>query len=181
MTRFASGFLFLLLPGLCYAAETIPVTRGTSLSGDEYMLPRDLAAGRSILILGFSEKSATQSATWSKKLLGSLCLEQQSATCYELPVLAGVPKLFRGVVLHGIKKETPGSMLRSFLPVFEKEQEWKRVAQFRESDDAYLLLVNRVGEVEWKTHGDCTTERLQELKKAIDDPPKLPGRGMPRK
>ncbi len=51
----------------------------------------------------------------------------------------------------------------------------------REPDDAYLVLVNRIGEVEWKTHGDCTTEQLQRLKRAVDNNPKTPERGVPPK
>ena len=174
MTRFSCCFVWWFLPGLLCAAETIPVTHGTSLAGADFVLPRDLAAGHSILILGFSQKSAVQTGAWSNKLRSSVCLERQRATCYNLPVLGAVPRILRGIVLRSIKEGTPEPLRRYFLPIFEKEPQWKRITQFWEADDAYILVVNRAGDVEWRTNGDCTTKQLENLKKATGDP-LLPG------
>lgn len=153
----------LLLPVICLA-ETIPLIHGTTLSGEEVVLPRDLRTQHSILILGFSERSGESSRGWSKKIWAELISERHDLSCYQVPVLAAAPRLLRGVIVRAIKKDTLEEQRHYFVPIFEKEQEWKRTVQFSEPDTAYLLLVKQSGEVEWKTHGEFTPERMQEMK-----------------
>ena len=160
-------WLTVLLIQASAIAETIPLTHGTTLSGEEVIFPRDLQSPHSILILGFSERSAESSRNWGKKIWGDLVTEKSSLRCYQLPVLASVPRLFRGLILRAIRKETPENLRRYFVPFFENEQEWKRTVQFSDPDAAYLLLVKQNGEIEWKSHGDFTPEGFQELKRLV--------------
>ena len=148
-------------------AEMIPVTHGTTLSGEEVVFPLDLRAPHSILILGFSERSAESSRNWGKKIWGDLVTEQSGLRCYQLPVLASVPRLFRGLILRAIRKETPENLRRYFVPFFENEQEWKQTVQFSDPDAAYLLVVKQSGEIEWRSHGDVTPQGFQELKRLV--------------
>ena len=150
--------------------ETIPLTRGTTLAGGEMELPRDLGPGYSILIIGFSEKSAESARAWGKGLPAAFGSETVQPVCYQIPVLAGLPRLFRGLVLRSMKKDVPNLQQRTFLPVFDQEREWKRVARFREADDAYVILVRQTGEVLWTSYGPISQASILEIKKRMAEP-----------
>ncbi len=154
--------------GLCLG-EAIPVTRGTTLAGSEMELPRDLGSGFSILVLGFSQKSSVGAAEWGKGAWKAFRTTRAQPCCYEIPVLAGLPRLFRGIVLRTMKAGVPAEQQQSFLPIFEKEREWKAVAGFSEPDDAYVLLVRQSGEVVWRTHGKVSQAGLAALKKKMEE------------
>ena len=153
-------FAFLLL------SITIPATRTTTLAGHPFEFPGSLQ-GDSILILGFTQKSAQPMRDWTKGL-ASVCDESQGLSCVEMPVLESVPRLFRSLVLHGIGKEVPDHMKESFAPVFEHEDQWKRVVDYSAPDDAYVLLVDKSGNVKWKAHGPVSEQKLRELRTAAN-------------
>ena len=158
----ARGLLALLLFAAPCLAEIIPLTHGTTLSGKEVVLPRDLPSRISILVLGFTQKSAESSRGWGIGL-APLIAANKSVTCFQIPVLASVPRLFRGVVLRLMRNGVPGSIQPFFLPIFEGEKEWKKTVSYREPDESYVLLVGRTGEIVWQTHGAFTEQKLREL------------------
>ena len=144
-------------------AEQIPVTGGVTLSGQAVQVPGSLTARHSLLIIGFTAKSGAACNAWMKRVRPEVCASDSSAACYQIAVLASVPRLVRGLVLRAMKKGTDAQEQRSFLPIFEKEKEWKGAAGYAEPDDAYVLVVSRSGEVEWKTHGVPSEERFARL------------------
>lgn len=160
--RLALAILLTWAPVLNAEAATIPTTHGTLLSGKEITIPQDLLSPVNILIVGFSQKSGDMSTAWDKKIRPTIA-SNSNISCYEVPNLSGAPKLVRGFIIRGIKKDTPDSVQAYFLPVFEHEEEWKIAAGFRAPDDAYILVVNRQGEILWKTHGAVSDQALKDL------------------
>jgi len=138
---------------------TIPSTEATALSGQTIRLPRDLPPF-AFLVLGFSEKSSSDSAECGRRLEEALP-KQVDAKVYQLPVLEGAPKLVRGFVTRSMKKSVPNELQSTFVPVFDHEAEWKRLTGFESPDDAYILLTERQGRVLWRTHGPCGGDRVR--------------------
>lgn len=155
--------LILLVLAPASPAHNIPISHGTTLAGKPLVLPRDLPTKYAILIVGFTEKSSLVSSDWGKRIGPVLCT-RPNLTCFEIPVLASVPRLFRGLVIRLMKQGVPEVIHPYFLPIFENEPEWKHAVSFAQPDDAYLLIVGQQGEVVWKTHGPFTEQRFQELK-----------------
>jgi hypothetical protein len=147
-------------------AETIPVTHGTTLSGKEIVLPQDLHPGRTILILGFTKKSSESSRDWGKRI-APLLASDPTVAWFQIPILASVPRLVRGMVLSSMKKDVPQITQQYFLPIYEKEREWKQLVSYHEPDDAYIVIVDQSGTVVWKAHGPFTPQRLQEMKDVV--------------
>jgi hypothetical protein len=146
--------------------QSIPTTRGTLLSGQPISLPQDLTTRYTILILGFTEKSAASSKEWGKQTHDMLSLNPSIAS-FQLPVLASVPRLIRGIVLRSMKKDLSPDMQSAFLPIFDQENEWKQLVGFTAPDEAYILLIDIHGSVVWKTHGPPTPQQLQNLRDAV--------------
>lgn len=145
-------------------AVTIPATHTTTLAGRPFEFPGSLK-GNSILIIGFTQKSAQPMRDWSKGL-ATVC--DKTVPCIQVPLLESVPRFFRSLVVRSIAKEVPDSMKESFAPAFEKEEQWKRLVDYSAPDDAYIVVVDRDGNVKWKAHGPVSEEKLRELRTAAN-------------
>ena len=110
----------------------------TALSGQVIRLPKD-PPPYALLVLGFSEKSSSDSAACGKRLQEAIP-KQVDANVFQLPILEGVPRLVRGFVKRSIKKSVSDGLQSTFIPVFDHEAEWKRLTAFESADDAYILL-----------------------------------------
>jgi hypothetical protein len=143
----------------CQTAQAIPVTETTALSGQPIRLPQDLPS-YALLILGFSEKSSSDSAECGKRLQESLP-KLVDAKVFQVPVLEGVPKLVRGFVTRSMKKSVPESLQSTFIPVFDHEAEWKQLTGFASPDEAYILLTGLQGRVLWRTRGPCSPDKVR--------------------
>jgi hypothetical protein len=139
------------------------------LTGKDIVLPQDIHANYTILILGFSQKSSEPSRDWVKQIVPAFSSDKNVAW-YQMPVLASVPRLVRGIVIRAIKREVPDNIQPNFVPIYENEVQWKQAAGFEQPDDAYVLVVAHPATVVWKTHGPATAERVRALKDAVAKP-----------
>ena len=74
----------------------IPALHGTALSGEKVDLPEVLKGKTAVLVVGFSQASRDEVTAWGRRLAGDY-RESNAVMYYEMPVLAGVPKLLRGL------------------------------------------------------------------------------------
>jgi hypothetical protein len=139
--------------------QALPITKSTTLSGQAIQLPRDLPL-HALLVIGFSEKSSTDSAECGKRLQEALP-RQVDAKVFQMPILEDVPRLVRGFVTRSMKKSVPEGLQSTFIPVFDHEAEWKRLTGFESPDDAYILLTGLQGKVLWRTRGPCTANKVR--------------------
>ena len=144
----------------------IPPVHGTVLSGSAVELPDALRGKTGVLVIGFSQGSRDQVATWGRRLevdyRGS-----STVTYYEMAELASVPRFLRGLVLKKIREDVPQGAQERFLPVFDHEADWKTATGFRSANDAYVLVVNGNGTVRWRTAGIASDTAYAEVKRQI--------------
>jgi hypothetical protein len=88
---------------------------------------------------------------------------------YQMPVLADVPPLVRGLILQGIRKQMSPAERMNFVPILQEAAEWKKVVQFAAADNAYVIVLDSGGQVKWRTHGRVTGEAYSQLKRCITD------------
>jgi hypothetical protein len=163
--------VFWCVAGLCssMAQSTTPMPKiqGASLAGHTVVLP-DAAAGKiAILIFGFTKASKVPTSAWADKLqayVGS----RPDFELYQLPVLEDVPRLFRSMVISGIKKGVAENKRDHFVPIVQGEAELKRLVRYKEPDDAYLIIVGRGGTIVQQLHGAPTDENYRQVKSAIE-------------
>ena len=146
--------LFLLLAASAAGqnATTFPRIEGETFAGRHIVIPDSTSGKVTVLVFGFSKNSKTQTGEWRKKLSTDFA-NQNGFQFYELPVLEDVPRLFRGMVISGIKKGTPENDRDHFVPLLKGEAELKNAVHFKESDDAYIVLMDRSGKVVQQVHG----------------------------
>jgi hypothetical protein len=143
--------IFLTMP-MAQVLPQIPKIEGESLSGHKVVLP-DAAAGKVVvLIFGFSKASKIPTGAWANKLLADFGTRPDFEV-YQLPVLADVPRLVRGMVISGIKKGVPENRRDHFVPILQHEAELKKFVRYREPDDAYVVVLSRTGNTVEQSHG----------------------------
>ena len=173
------GFRALLIPlfrfilfGLIASASSqtvqdLPRIEGESLAGQKVVLP-DAAAGKvAVLVFGFSKASKTPTSSWAKKVAGDFGT-RAGFELYQLPVLEDVPRLIRGMVVSGIRKGVPENLRDHFVPILQGEAELKKAVNYREPDDAYLVLLDNTGKIVQQVHGLPTDESYALLRSEIE-------------
>lgn len=145
----------------------LPKIQGESLAGHVVTLPDNAASTVAVLIFGFSKASKTPTSAWAHKLMTDEAA-QTGFEVYQLPVLEAVPRLVRGMVISGIKKGVPQAERDHFVPILQKEAELKTFVNYHEPDDAYLVVLNRAGEVIDITHGNPDEASYARLRVEIE-------------
>lgn len=147
------------------AARTIPQTKVTALSGQTLSLPVDLRTHATVLILGFGRHSQDATTAWEKPTRTQLA-KPGIIGFYDMAMLAEVPGILRPLVMHSLKGAVPDVLKPNFLPLTEGEDAWKRAAEFTgaQPDAAYVMLVDRVGQIRWSTHAAFSPAMFGELR-----------------
>jgi hypothetical protein len=145
--------LFLPVNASTPSPTIIPPAQGTALDGHSVTLPRDLPARATILILGFSQHSADSTTIWEKSVRNNL-VSPPSIGFLDMPFLEAAPSLIRPIIVRSIRKQVPDTVRPWFVPLTSGEAAWKQLSGFSASapDAAYVLLVDRNGQVRWQTH-----------------------------
>ncbi len=144
--------LLLLASGaLAQAVQPMPRIEGENLAGGKVILP-DAAKGKvAMLILGFTKASKTPTGAWARKLNAEFA-NRPDFVLYQVPVLEDVPRLIRGMVISGIKKGVPENLRDHFVPIVSGEAELKKLVNYKEPDDAYLVMLDRSGQIVQQQH-----------------------------
>jgi hypothetical protein len=162
------AFAVCLSLSLAAAAQQLPRLQEENLAGQPVVLP-DAASGKvAILIFGFTRASQTPTGDWAKRIRSDFG-KSAGFELYQLPVLEEAPKLIRGMITSGIKKGVPENERANFIPVVHNEAELKKLVGYKESDDAYLVVLDRNGKVAFQTHGATPDANYAQLRSKLEN------------
>jgi hypothetical protein len=130
----------------------MPRIEADSLAGDKVVLPDATAGKVAVLVFGFTKASKIPTGAWADKLQAEFAT-QPGFELFQLPVLEEVPRLLRGMVISGIRKGVPENKRGHFVPIVRNEAELKHLVSYKEADDAYLLILDRTGNIAQQIHG----------------------------
>ncbi|HTP67603.1 MAG TPA: hypothetical protein VMJ35_01750 [Dongiaceae bacterium] len=147
-------------------AQNMPPVNAKALDDSQVVLPKPGGSQLLILVLGFSHKSGDNCSPWDRKLATDY-RSDATVEYYQIPVLAGAPSFVRPMILKGMRKGVPPDEQSRFVPVYDHEAEWKKLVNFKEPDDPYILLTRPDGTVVWQTHGLFNEDSYVGLKNAI--------------
>ncbi len=162
------GVLCALLFACAVSAQTIPSVKAKALDDSEVTLPKPSAQQIQILILGFSKKSGEVCQPWAKHVSAELLLDPR-VNYYQLPHVEGVPGLVKPIILRGLRRDTTPEQLAHIVPLYDKQEDWKKLVNFSAPDDAYIVVTDFDGHVFWQTHGPFSDVPYADLKKAVSD------------
>jgi hypothetical protein len=149
-------------------AASIPNTAGETLAGDPIVVADAVKGRRALLIVTFSKKAGDSARRWRSALQENHLLPPALA-CYTIAELEDTPRLFRGLIVSGIRKGTPASMHSTFVVLTRDTSDWKTFTGFTE-DEPYVLLIGKDGTITLRVRGEPSAEKLQALSRASAHP-----------
>lgn len=161
-----TALLFFTLVSISEAqTQTIPSVRAKALDDSEVTLPKPADQQILILVLGFSKKSADDCQLWARHI-GAEMLEDPRVNYYQIPNLEGTSSLAKKLILHGMRSGLSTEQLSHLVPLYDSQDEWKKLVNFSAPDDAYLIVATPDGQITWQSHGPFSASNYTELKKA---------------
>jgi hypothetical protein len=161
------GYLALAPQAGSESSEMMPKVEGESLSGQKVRLPEAASGKVAVLVFGFTKTSKVATSAWAKKLSADFSNRAEFAL-YQLPVLEDVPRLVRGMVISSMRKGVPEKARDHFVPILSGEAELKKLVSYKESDDAYLVVLDRTGTIVQQTHGQLSAASYSPLRGEVD-------------
>ena len=162
--------LFLLISAVPIVAQStaqMPTIEGESLSGSKVVLPEAAKGKVATLIFGFTRASKEATKAWADKIFADFD-SRPGFALYQLPVLEAVPGFIRGMVVSSMKKGVRENMRKNFVPILHHEAELKKLVSFKEPDDAYLVVLDRSGQIVHQQRGPFSDAAYAQLKGKIE-------------
>ena len=165
-SKFRIGLLFLSVISPLIA-QTIPHTEAETLSGKKIRLP-DAAAGHpAIFVIGFSRAGGDSSRKWGKEL-EKYFPDRDAVHIFSVAILQDAPALARGMIKHGMRSGMPKPEQDSFIVLDKDEDTWKKLVEFSDANDAYVLVIDPAGTVRWRTHSKAPDpQTIDALREAL--------------
>jgi hypothetical protein len=151
------------------SAETLPGTAGENLLGQKVKIAESLQGKVGVLVVGYSKASGDILSAWERRLSADFA-GRPEVVVYQIPILEGAPKFIRGMIVNGMRKGVPAPKQANFIVVVNDEDQWKRICGYQKGDDAYIVIVDKSGEI--RQHGavdaklssySAVQEQIQEL------------------
>src|SRR5579864_6407468 len=137
----ALGLILCVGLGLAQTSQPMPRIEGESFAGQKIVLPDATHSKVAVLVFGFTKASKVPTSVWAQKVNADFGAHN-GFELYELPVLEDVPRLIRGMVISSIKKGVPENRRAHFVPIVQDEAELKKLVNYKEPDDAYLVTLD---------------------------------------
>ena len=134
------------------SAEVVPHAEAETLSGKKIVLPDANIGHPAIFIVGSSHAGGESAGRWDKELRQDFSSDS-NLRILSVAELQDAPRLVRGMIRHGMRGKVPQNEQDSFVLLYQDEEIWRKLADFSEADDAYILLVDSTGKIRWRTHG----------------------------
>ena len=140
-----------------------PVVSGFNLDRQEFEFPRDFGGDYNLVIVPFKQYQQQIVNTWipfaqevEASFLGFIY--------YELPTIYEMPVLSRTFLNEGMRAGIPDQTARErTITLYLDKETYKSALDIPSENDIYLFLVNRDGEILWRTNGEYTQEKADDL------------------
>jgi hypothetical protein len=142
--------------------EQLPALRGEYLSEHKAALPEDASGKVALVAMGFSYPSRLPVQEWGKRFRAEFGGNSQ-VTFYEVPMLGGMARMGRFFIDRGMRRGTAKEDYEHVITVYSSTEVWKRRMGVKAADSAYLVLLDRRGNVAWRHTGSVDDAAFREL------------------
>jgi hypothetical protein len=88
-------------------------------------------------------------------------------TFFEIPRIAGLARLGRFFIDRGMRRGTPSNLQENVITVYGGAEPWKSRIGYAQPDDAYLVLLDPAGVIQWSQHGKLDEHAFAELRQVV--------------
>ena len=146
-----------------------PVVTGSNLLRRKISLPGDLQGEMMILFIAFQQWHQAQVDSWVPRA-GQLEQAYPGVQFYELPVIQHMNILAQTFINEGMRAGIPSQDTRQkTVTLYLDKASFRHALGIPHEDTIWVLLLNRQGDVVWRTDGAYTQEKDDHLTQAIQD------------
>lgn len=146
-----------------------PIVSGFNLNREEFELPRDFEGDFNLIIVAFKQYQQQLVDTWIPTAQ-SLEAAVSGFVYYELPTIYEMPVLSRTFINEGMRAGIPDQTARErTITLYLDKTAFKSALGIINEDDIYLFLVNREGDILWRTNGSYSQTKADDLLDFLKD------------
>lgn len=146
-----------------------PVISGFNLNRQEFEFPRDFGGDLNLVIVPFQQYQQRAVNTWipfAQEIEGAF----PGFIYYELPTIYEMPVLSRTFINEGMRAGIPDQTARErTITLYIDKEAFKSALDIPGENDIYLFLVDRDGNILWRTVGEYTEDKASELSEVIKE------------
>lgn len=146
-----------------------PTVSGFNLDRQELQFPRDFAGELNLVFIAFLQQQQTVINTW---LPYAQELEDTfpGVFYYEFPTIEELPAVSRTFINEGMRAGIPDPKARQrTITLYIDLQKFMQATDIPNKSEVQILLVNRAGEILWRTTGNFEQVKVDELVKTIEN------------
>jgi hypothetical protein len=146
-----------------------PTVFGSNLSGQEYTVPYGLEGEFNVLLVAFEPSHQFQLQSWMPSL-ERLHDQYPRLWYYQLPTLWSYGDEQRSMIDAGMRRAITDPDAREIvITLYLDKTVFADLLGFTSEDVIYVLLVDREGEILWRTEGMCTVAKRDELEQTLHE------------
>lgn len=140
-----------------------PEVEGQNLEFKKYKLPIDLEGELNIILIPFQRWHQNLIDSWTE-YLNNVSVNFLKVKFYEVPSLSKGYKLMRLMIDGGMRAGIPSKDVRQrTITLYIDKSKFKKVLNIPNEDTIYLFLVNKFGEILWRSSGQYSEPKAKEL------------------
>ena len=147
--------------------EYFPKIEGDNLERKHFILPQDLEGDLNIIIIPFQRIQQSLVDEWTFHLK-PLYDNNEFLHLYEIPTLSSTYRLMSWMIDGGMRAGIPDKNIRNHtITLYVNKKEFKKALKIDTEDTIYIMLVNKDGEILWRTKGHVNEEKIKQLKEKL--------------
>lgn len=145
-----------------------PTVSGASLSGREHTLPFSLEGEFNVVMLAFEPVHQMLLQSWLPAL-ENLKVKYPRFAYYELPTLWDLDEEQRKMIDIGMRQAIPNPRMHDIvITLYVQKDTLLNLLDFPDESTIYVLLIDREGEILWRSDGVITPQKLESLTRLLD-------------
>ena len=146
---------------------TFPTVQGANLEHREFTLPADFEGERNLVLIAFQRDQQENVETWTP-FVQRLLEKYPHLRFYELPTIKRANPVFRWWVDSGMRSGIHDRQQREqTITLFLDKEEFRQQLGLPHEHTIYALLVDRAGNILWRTDGLFTEEKGRDLERVL--------------
>ena len=140
-----------------------PEVEGKNLDYKKFKLPIDLEGDLNIIIIPFQRWHQNLVDSWTEYLV-SVSIDFPKVNFYEVPSLNKDYKLIRVMIDGGMRAGILNKSVRErTITIYIDKSKFKKALNIPNEDTIYLFLLNKFGEILWRSSGQYSESKAKEL------------------
>jgi hypothetical protein len=165
-----------LLLAMSHAAESrdeerppirFPELKASNLEKREFTLPQDFEGERNLVLIAFEREQQKDLDTWLREMKRFQEIDPGFAY-YELPTISRLNAFSRWFIDSGMRRGIPDKSARGrTITLYLDKNPFKEALGINSEKQVYALLVDKSGNILWRTEGTFDEQKAESLRNAF--------------